>query len=371
MGKYKDVLAVPDDYVPTDHNDLVKKYDKFVALLVRRYNQVTTNYADLLQHVWMKLIEVKVIEKYQRSGGSLPKQLTGEQAAAYLQMNFASFKVSIWRFLLGDYRKIGGVKAVSSTIVDAVTARDKGVCGLCGKDCTAIENALAMYRLESLEKYTEKRQALFHRYGIPVGREKLWVVSRKKGVASEGPEGFQTACLFCCERNKSEWAPTPLTGGWSSAKATYAREDIERYRIVREAKSRTKAVAQTVDPIVYHTKSLFKLYLARAVHNIYANWCRTRSRRYKEIYPGTNEEGQSWDYNIMDNHAQPEDLVSLYRAVKLAASGEEDIRDVDFGSKSNEAREVQFLGLLAEGYTLPEVVTKMSLPRSVLRTIST
>lgn len=368
-GNYKDVLAVPDDYVPNDNNDLVKQYDKFVALLVRRYNRVDSNFKDLLQHVWMKLIEVKVIEKYLKSGGSLPKKLTAVQACAYLQMSWGQFKVSVWRHVFGDYRKLGAIKADATTLT-SVLDRDQGICALCGKDCLKIQKAFSMYPEAERE---EKRRVLLDRYGIPLGREEFWIVVRKEGTPAKSVElsDLQTVCLFCCPRSKSEWAPMPVDGGkWASKKSSYTREDIERFKMVREAKRRCKK-HEDIDPIIFQTKSLFKLYLARAVHNIYANWCRTRSRRYKEFYPGTNEEGQSWDFNLMDDGASPDDLVSLYHAVKLAASGEEDIRDVDLGSKDNQAKEAQLLGLIAEGYSLTEVVQKMSLPKSVLRTIAT
>lgn len=365
-GTYKDVLDVPDDYVPSDNNDLVKKYDKFVALLVRKYNTVNPNFNDLLQHVWMKLVEVNIIEKYQKSGGSLPKTLTGLQAAAYLQMKWGQFKVSIWRHVLGDYRQLGGVKLDAET-TNHILERDKGICCRCQKDCLFLQKTFAMYNEETRK---QKRQTLLERYGIPTGREEFWVISRIKGAPerSTAPEHLQTVCLFCCTRSKSNWAPLPVQGTWGSRKALYTREDIERFRIVREETKRCKKQPD-IDPIIFTTKSLFKLYLARSVHNIYANWCRTRFRRYKEVY-GTNEEGQSWDYNLMDNSCSPDDLVSLYHAVKLAASGEEDIRDVDLGSHDNEAKETQLLNLIADGYSLTEVVQKMSLPKTVLRTIS-
>lgn len=369
----KSVLTVPDDYIPRDNNDLVAKYESFVALLVRRYNRVDTNFKDLLQHVWMKLFEVRIIEKYKASGVSLPKVLTGPQAAAYLQMTWPNFKTAIWRHQLGDYRHVGGVKAKGDQlkkITAAVFERDRGICSKCGKNCPEIEAAFNVFKTTGT--YEEKRAILLRNHGIPVGRDTFWIVSRKSGTSEKSLDvaDMTTVCLFCCPRSKSPWAPTSTNGkGYGSRKATYSREDLDKFKALRSESKRTK-VKEVEEILPSQARSFFKLYLARAVHNIYANWCRTRSRRYKEIYLAPTEDGQAWESFLEDPRGgRQEDIVSLYHAVKLITSGEEDIRDVDLTSKDNQAKEVQFLSLIAEGYSLTEVVQKLSLPKSVLRVI--
>lgn len=364
---------LPDDYVPKDNDDLVVQYEAFVTRLVTRYNRVNTNFQDLLQHVWMKLIEVKIIDKYNASGGSLPKKMTAVQAASYLQMTFGQFKMAMWRHRVGDDRDADALR-VPVPVKDAVYDRDRGVCHRCGASASLAESKLASLKIADLSKWKAVRREMLSKFDIPLGRRILWVAEKIPGIKSETViENYRTTCLCCVHatkaaptvRKKSKWAPTPISGGWASRKAVYAKEDIERFKAEREGSKRCKK--HEVQIVLPQTKSLFKLYLARAVHNIYANWCRTRSRRYKEFYPGPNEEGQAWESFLEDRACLPDEMVGLYQAVKLAASGQDEMRNVDLTSTSNEETEVQICGLLAEGYTLAEVVQKLSLPKSVLK----
>ncbi len=69
--------------IPTDNTDLYMKYKSVVEMTVRRYNRVSRHHDDIVQHVWLKLIEVGIINKYLASG-SLPERLTVSQIAYYL-----------------------------------------------------------------------------------------------------------------------------------------------------------------------------------------------------------------------------------------------------------------------------------------------
>lgn len=367
---------LPDDYVPKDNDDLVVQYQAFVTRLVTRYNRVNTNFQDLLQHVWMKLIEVKIIDKYNSSGGSLPKKMTALQAASYLQMTFGQFKVTVWRHLVGDDRDADALR-VPVPVRDAVYDRDRGVCHKCGASAVSAESKLNALKVEDPAKWKAKRREMLEKFDISMSRRILWVAEKVPGVKSATViENYRTTCLCCIHatkvaktiRKKSKWAPTPIQGGWASKKALYAKEDIERFKMQREDDDRCKK--HEIQLILPQTKSLFKLYLARAVHNIYANWCRTRSRRYKEFYPGPNEEGQAWESFLEDKSCLPDDMVVLYQAIKLAASGEEEMRNVDLQGHSNEETEVQICGLLVEGYSMADVIQKLSLSKSVLRALA-
>lgn len=363
------VTDVPDNYVPRDPNDLVRTYTPFVAMLVRRYNKIPTHFEDLVAHTWLKLVEVRVIDKYHAQTGSLPKKMTAEQACSYCQITFRQWKVSLWRASLGDYREANGVKS-SRELMNTVFERDHGVCCQCNRDTMKVITALEILKARDPQLYTEKRQALFSSLGIPLTRAELWMITRKKGAAktSKALDDLQTTCLFCTRRTKTEWAPTPLEGGWASKKAVYAREDVERYKMEREANTRSKVhtnLPAVVAPAT--TKGPFKAYLARSVFNIYANWCRTRFRRYKEHYLAPTEDGQSWESFVEDpNGCEQEALTDLYHAVKLAASGETYMQDVDFDAEDMKDRERQVFKLLSDGYSLDEVVKKLNLSKMVV-----
>lgn len=373
MKARKSVIDVPDDYVPKNNNDLVRRYEPFVAMVVRRYNKIPTNFEDLLQHIWLKLVEVDIIGKYLKGGvGQLPKQMTAEQACGFCRITFRQWKVSLWRAQLGDYRQANGVKT-NRELTEAVFARDHGVCCQCNRDTMQVVKALSILKERNAELYAEKRQALFASLGIPLTRTDLWMTTRKAGASKKSTkiEDLQTTCLFCAKRSKTEWAPTPLEGGWASKKAVFAREDVERYKAEREGNSRSK-VHTDIPEVTLPTspRGSFKPYLARAVHNHYANWCRTRDRRYKEQYLAPMEDGQAWEAFIEDPSAcEQEHLTDLYHTIKLAGSGEQFMSDVDFDASDTHEKEREVVKLLSEGYTLDEVGKKLDLSPGVITNI--
>jgi hypothetical protein len=246
---------IPDDFVPSSNHEMVKVFKQFVGFIVRKYNRVDTNYDDLLQHVWQKLIEVDVIGKY-KSSGNFPKEITGEQAAAYCQVTFAQFKVAIWR---GTRNNTG--------------------------------------------------------------------------------------------REKHTWMPTPVVGGWSSRKAMYSTEDIEM--LLSSGFFRKK---HKTDYICPRSRCKFKPYLAKSIHNIWSNWCRTRSRKYKEQYLAPMEDGTPWESLASDPFAaSPETAAELSNIIdKLDKSG-------------GGGRRVEIGQLLAQGRNLSDIVNELSLPKSMLR----
>lgn len=85
--------------------------------------------------------------------------------------------------------------------------------------------------------------------------------------------------------------------------------------------------------IVWPLQALgFKAYLTQAIHNHFANWCRTRSRKYKDILlPGTavvtstdtgythvghNFEGTDWESRLVAMALNDEDLLSIVETVR-------------------------------------------------------
>jgi len=371
---------VPDDYVPRTNDDLYRTYASFVARLVTRYNRVTSNYEDLLQHVWYKLIEVDVIGKYNASGGSLPKKLTALQACSHLQITWIQFKKILHRHRVGDNRHTDRVRGVADELRDRVFERDHGVCACCGSNMHEFQEKMEFGRLNPDLHHTNKHNGkqythaeLIKLLGISPKQRIFWYAEKVGKIKRGGDHlpAYQTICFRCwnkksdgVQKSKSEWAPAPIEGTWASKKAMYAREDIERLKMMREGRKDRCKKHVDIDPLVFHTKSFFKLYLARSVHNIYANWCRTRDRRYKEHFPGIDaESGKSWEETLEDpTGPRQENLLAVYEAAKVIAYG-----DRDGGGESKVHEEV--LALAAEGHTLAEIVQKLSLPKTALKAL--
>lgn len=115
------------------------------------------------------------------------------------------------------------------------------------------------------------------------------------------------------------WMPTPIRGGRYSKKGIYARADvIDLDHLMDKPGSGCKrkngmARRMTFAP----TGDGFKTYLGQAVHNHFANYCRTVSRKEKEnLLPGSAvvsshtdgsyhvstsfEDNSSWEANLVD-----------------------------------------------------------------------
>lgn len=359
----KTSVDVPDNYVPMNDSDLVRKYESFVARLVARYNRVDSNYKDLLQHVWLQIIERRVLQKYNDSTGRMPKQLTALQACSVLQVTWGQWKMILWRGFKGDDR-VADKYRVPAELGRKILTRDHGICHRCNRDMEGLRATLLEAKLQNKKVWLATREKLA-KLGVPVTKKVFWVAERVGSTPRRGNPiaSYRTTCLFCFQkehpevqpvRQKSTWAPTPIKGTWGSKAAVYSTEDIEKLKAMRANCPKAKK-HEEIPSVQVQTKSLFKLYLARAVHNIYANWCRTKSRREKEMYPAPTEDGQAWETFLEDQVGpRPDVLVDLYRAVKRASKGDEKVAD-------------QMVMLLAEGKTFEDVVERLSLPKGLVK----
>lgn len=242
---------IPDDFIPSNNNEMVKVFRQFVGFIVRKYNRVDTNYDDLLQHVWQKLIEVDIISKYNASG-NFPMEISGETAAELCLVTFAQFKVAIWR---GMRNNLG--------------------------------------------------------------------------------------------RDPHSWMPEPIKGGWSSKKAIYSREAIEMLHASGyfEKKHKTEYICP-------RSRCKFKPYLAKSIHNIWSNWCRTRSRKYREQYRPPLEDGTPWESLASDPFAASQETSAELSNIvdKLDRSG-------------GGGRRTEIGKMLMQGRSLTDIVNELSLPK--------
>ena len=355
---------VPDDFVPENYTVLYDIYSPFVTRLVTRYNRVQANFEDLLQHVWMKLIEVSVIQKYHASS-SLPKKLTALEACTYLQISWQSWKRLMQPPLVEGDQHLVSIQSVSKVTKEKVLHRDHGVCHCCGHDMIAFAESFEKLKNDPLRVNGFKKVLVD--LNLSSKQKTFWYAEKidvplRKGVTTI--DRYQTTCFLCLRNStpvvhlKSDWVPTSIEGSWDSKTALYSRESIERFKLERASRGKTKS--EEVCQRKFKSKPFFKLYLARAVHNIYANWCRTRSRRYKEHFPGTDPEtGRSWEDTLVSSMVTQDVLAELHEAVKIL---------VDSNEVLTQTHE-EVIVLLAKGCTPEEIVVRLGLPRHGLKTL--
>ena len=75
--------------IPCDYNELVRDYSPFIANEIRKRNTVTQNFSDIFQEVCTKLLEAKVIEKFNSRVASedppvCPPTMTVPEICAFL-----------------------------------------------------------------------------------------------------------------------------------------------------------------------------------------------------------------------------------------------------------------------------------------------
>jgi hypothetical protein len=371
-------FGLADDYVPKNGDDLYKSYAPFVTRLVTRYNRVSANFDDLLQHVWLEILRVDLITKYNSSTGSIPKVLTTDQTCSYLGMTWDGFKYMQIRGMNGDPRSksSGYFRQASSSLKEEVLLRDGPNCHCCGSSTKRLQWDLDDHWLYSdRTKYANKMAEMWlpknHRVFCYVGLDET--VPVKKGNTFK--VRYKVFCPSCVVKmfggvpeeletivNSDRLCLTPASGTYGSRKATYFTTDVERLKSDRGSNPKCKS-NPNVPPLKLQPKPYFKLYLARSVHNIYANWCRTRDRKYKEHFPGVDPDtGKSWEETLVDSYGpRQETMYALHEALGFFFNGKEDLIA---------AKHEEVLSLVAKGLTPEEIVNRMRLPKRVLKALA-
>ena len=178
-----------------------------------------------------------------------------------------------------------------------------------------------------------------------------------------------------------KWLPGPVDGTRCSRTALFATADLvdidEAMRHVSRPKRRVRPPFSARG---------FKAYVQRAVHNHFANWCRTRSRRYKEqlLSPqavlGQQSDGcfrqkaeiedmSSWENSIAEAMTLDEedvvDLLGKLRKANLDLSSDKGAEVLDYLVQQGKAcadgprRNVEVLELIGKGYSLTEAIKRM------------
>ena len=159
------------------------------------------------------------------------------------------------------------------------------------------------------------------------------------------------------------WMPTPLAGDADGLDALWATEEVERYEpMVSEYHER---VAKSEGLIPKFTGGTFRTYLQTCVHNAWANWCRTHSRRHKDRVidlfvrlPSDQVEGARENSELFDLVT---DSSASTRRLTARIEVQHTIEQLQLGETEND-----FCALLSEGYTAVEAGRKLGYSRAVM-----
>lgn len=154
-------------------------------------------------------------------------------------------------------------------------------------------------------------------------------------------------------RKKSQWMPTPVSGGVQSLKAVYRTEEI----IKLSEMGYFKKIGVKVPPFVTPTRKHFQHYLSVAVNNRFKNFCRGEERHHQERVWDTFPELRSavddptpWENRLRDFGASnPEhraELGLLVRKIELSPA---------------KAFKNELFELLGDGNDLDVAIDKLSL----------
>lgn len=140
-------------------------------------------------------------------------------------------------------------------------------------------------------------------------------------------------------RKAPPWMPTPLEDGDPlSEQSVYLAQDVEALNEMMDQPRNNvgKRTAEQVMPFV--GAHGFRAYLTQAIHNHYANWCRTRSRKWKDVllspnsiigetspgvfkHRGYSEDGTSWESALVSASMDAETTVQCREFVDRSLAG--------------------------------------------------
>jgi len=154
------------------------------------------------------------------------------------------------------------------------------------------------------------------------------------------------------------WMPTPIAGDVDSLDALWATDDVEKYEF--SVYEHHEKIADSERLIPHSTGAHFRTYLQQAVHNAWANWCRTFHRRHKDrpidfhIRPKSDHEAEMDLFDVVS------DVNEAARRVVARVEVQSAIEQLQLGPA-----EPDFCSLLSEGCTALEAARRLKLSRSV------
>lgn len=328
--------------LPRTYDELAAKYGDYIVKRVRKYNQVDRNFEDLFQSIWMKLIESNLLNKFAaRAASTLPPTMTAEEACSYLGITFEAWQAAV-RPSTRMPVPIGGISFRRGAVVrtEDIARFDKS--GYIRKrhypQCCDAE-----YFGETM---TAEEACAF--WGVNFSFWKNLMTAARK----EARGNFRLSKL--------------VSGKLSSPKARVLTKDVEALDASGVLGVRTES-RRRPEP----TARGFKTYLGNAIHNHFANFCRTQNRRNKDevlapqtiiiastsgyYYAGKSEEGTAWEGALVEAMVSPEEIVDVVSGIRRARLN------------PNSKRGVEVLDYMADGYTISEALKLRHKARSKAR----
>lgn len=272
--------------VPRDYNEMFRKGSEWVRFIqgrLRTLNKVGRNFEDLYQDMVLRLMSAQVLEKFvQKAMTRLPAEMTAEEMCAYIGITFKKLEYLQWRYSVAD----DPTKKV----------RDK-------QRPIWVPTPIRGGRYSRAAVYSRSDVIDFDRHfdaegsGLRRNDGKFPVQKRRK---------FKEEAVFDADGNAIK-TRVPVTDD----DGNQVFMDVNLYV------ARQTVFAPTGDG--------FRTYLANALHNHFANYCRTKFRKEKEHLLSPNsvvssasdgsyhvsatfEEGGSWESSLADGLAHEDEL---------------------------------------------------------------
>jgi len=303
--------------VPKNYDELQKQYGALIYKLLLKYNKVERNMEDLHSYVWVKILEASLLERFEDYvSRQTPKVLSALECCVFLGVSWGQWITAMGSYHVGEAR----------------------------------------------------------------GTDQYGNVRRRQG----------------------RWMPTPINlaefearglPGYSAKSALFAFDDIVRlsvdevrlnngkirrpFRVMgRDIDSEGRVVGETRPeglikfPDVHVTKAQFRNYLATAVLNHYANFCRTAERRHKER-PVTlpaflrEDDAPSWESTLPDQQAGADTMLALAEARQMLSATLHECLDGVPSCKPVAEHETEVFSMLENGSSLMQALRDSNLPPKV------
>lgn len=301
--------------VPRTYNELQQQYGSHIHKLLYRFNKVDRNFEDLHNTIWLKLMEAKLLERFEEHiARQVPKVLNAIEACDLLGISWQQ-----WRAAMHTYHR--GLPSLRDEDGDVI-ARKRG------RWMPTPINA-EEFRAKGVEGYASK-SALFSFLDVI----QLTLEERVNGVVRR---------------------PFRVMG----------RKIDQDGNVVSD----TRPEGEIKIPEVKVTPSQFRNYLSMAVLNHYANFCRTVKRRHKERphTPSVHQEDPvSWEASLQDDKVVPADtILELNEARGILQETIEECMDGTVTCVPLAEQGAEVLRRLQEGQNLTQALKGTNIPNGV------
>ena len=301
--------------IPRTYTELQQQYGQYIHKLLNRFNKVERNFEDLHNTIWLKLMEAKLLERFEEHiARQVPKVLNAIEACDVLGISWQQ-----WRAAMHTYHK--GLPAQRDEDGEIVSRKR-------GRWMPTPINA-EEFKAKGVEGYASK-SALFSFLDVI----QLTLDERINGVVRR---------------------PFRVMGRMIDGEGNVVAE--------------TRPEGDIKIPEVRVTPSQFRNYLSMAVLNHYANFCRTVKRRHKER-PHTpsahQEESVSWEATLHDPKAvQADTVLELEEARGILQETIEECMDGTVACSSLTDQGAEVLRRLHEGQSLVQALKGTDIPSRV------